>query len=712
VKRNRLITLIIASFLLVLFIPINSVAQEAYVRWNTFDIGSIANMFANDGEISQGGCWYQTGRHPAFEYPIGSGKEYGMAIGFYVGARRTVDFGGENPEDKPFVDMCLDEYKDNWDDFHWKPYGPGPYENEVDYGGMVFDFVGTSERAAMSDDLESWPSTWPSVYPHPDYMSSTPLLVGSEGWPGIGPGGERLADQESFTVAYCYNPIAEVPPERWLKLQAVIRGFGWRGKIAEDYLFWSHEITNIGTSPIDSTYFGMWVDYDFVWRWDWEFFDNGHEAMAYDSARQMVYAWNYEGRSETMSGFPVEPTAYAGIIFLKTPKDLGITTFSSVVYGGDYCGQTGNNIESEMYYTDVLNEDDLGYDTNWDGIDDTWEWPDGTISSEFALTNDAGGGYFFLNSGPFTLDSAETETLTVCTVVGADLGDLRKNADYAITLYNTGWVLPQPPPAPAVIGAAGDRVDTLYWGKYPTEGALDFEGYRIYRSVDNGATWGEREITNPNGTVVGYVPLAQYDKVDGIKGFCGHPDATWLNFGDDTGFDGIRNAAVDSTDTLNPLYYMLVDRDVINGLTYRYNVAAYDTGNAPPFPPVENAPIADPTIPGDNVIELTPLAPLSTTNLDEVKVVPNPYIATNEWETTPFERRIEFTHLPLECDIRIYNVAGELVRILEHRNGTSMEPWNIRNSANQEISPGLYFYHIASIDPDIGEKTGKFVIIK
>jgi len=57
-------------------------------------------------------------------------------------------------------------------------------------------------------------------------------------------------------------------------------------------------------------------------------------------------------------------------------------------------------------------------------------------------------------------------------------------------------------------------------------------------------------------------------------------------------------------------------------------------------------------------------------------------------------------------------VAGELVRILEHRDGTSMEPWNLRNSTNQEVSPGLYFYHITSIEPDIGEKTGKFVIIK
>jgi hypothetical protein len=293
--------------------------------------------------------------------------------------------------------------------------------------------------------------------------------------------------------------------------------------------------------------------------------------------------------------------------------------------------------------------------------------------------------------------------------MGNDLNDLRKNADYAITLFNTGWVLPEPPPEPAVTGVAGDRVNTIYWGREPSETAPDFEGYRIYRSADNGATWGSKVVTDPNGTVVGYVPYAQYDKKDGIKGFCDHPDATWLNFGDDTGFDEILNPDVDSTDTLNPLYYMFVDRSVINGLAYRYNVAAYDTGNAPPFPPVENAPVADPSIPGDNVVELTPLAPISTDSLDLVKVVPNPYIATNEWETTPYERRIEFTHLPVECDIRIYNVAGELVCEIEHKNGTSMEPWNLRNTANQEISPGLYFYHIES---DIGEKTGKFVIIK
>jgi len=698
---------------LVLIIPIDSIAQEAYLRWNKFDIGKIANAFGNDGEISQGGCWYQTGRHPAFEYPIGSGREYGMAIGFYVGAEYTEDLGGENPDEKPYVDMCLDEYKENWDDFHWKPYGPGPYGNEVNYGGEVFDFVGGSERAAMSDDPESWPSTWPQSYPHPVYMSARPLLIGSEGWPGAGADGERLADQESFTAAYCFNPVAEVPPERWLKLQAVIRGLGWKGKISEDYLFYIQEITNIGTTPIEGVYFGMWVDFDFVWRWDWDFYDETHEAIAYEPERQMGYSWNYEGVSETMSGFPVEPTAYAGLMFLKTPKDLGVTTFSTVLLDEDYCGRTGNNIESVMYETNVCNAWGTPYDTDGDGIDDTWPdpfGPTGAMRTDCGLTAHSGGGFFFLNSGPFTLDSAETETLIVCVLAGNDIRDLKKNADYAKTQYETNWELPQPPDPPAVTGKAEDRNNILYWGKSPSESAPDFEGYRIYRSTDHGATWGSKEVTDANGTVVGYVPLAQYDKEDGVKGFCSHPDATWLNFGDDTGFEEIRNLDVDSSDTTNPLYYMYIDRNATNGLNYRYNVAAYDTGNAVPFPPCENAPVADPSIPGDNVVELTPLAPLSTENLDGVKVVPNPYVCTNEWETAPYERIIEFTHLPKKCEIRIYNVACELVRTMEHTNGTSMEPWNLRNIANQEVSPGLYFYQITA--PDIGEKTGKFVIIK
>ncbi|MCK4404024.1 MAG: T9SS type A sorting domain-containing protein [candidate division Zixibacteria bacterium] len=95
--------------------------------------------------------------------------------------------------------------------------------------------------------------------------------------------------------------------------------------------------------------------------------------------------------------------------------------------------------------------------------------------------------------------------------------------------------------------------------------------------------------------------------------------------------------------------------------------------------------------------------------LSEIKVVPNPYIAHALWETTEGIRKIQFTHLPNECTIRIYTLAGDLVKVIEHNNGTGTEDWDLLNKNQQGIVPGVYFYHV---DSKYGEKLGKFAVIK
>ncbi|MGB2980181.1 MAG: hypothetical protein WBC77_02935 [Candidatus Zixiibacteriota bacterium] len=95
--------------------------------------------------------------------------------------------------------------------------------------------------------------------------------------------------------------------------------------------------------------------------------------------------------------------------------------------------------------------------------------------------------------------------------------------------------------------------------------------------------------------------------------------------------------------------------------------------------------------------------------LSEIKVVPNPYIAHALWETTEGLRKIQFTHLPEECAIRIYTLAGDLVRVIEHDNGTGTEDWDLLNKNQQGIVPGVYYYHV---DSEYGQKLGKFAIIK
>jgi len=105
-------------------------------------------------------------------------------------------------------------------------------------------------------------------------------------------------------------------------------------------------------------------------------------------------------------------------------------------------------------------------------------------------------------------------------------------------------------------------------------------------------------------------------------------------------------------------------------------------------------------------------------NLDDVYVVPNPYVVTASWEPSNHfrsgrgERRLAFMNLPQNCTIRIYTVRGYLVDRIEHRGSAAdgMEFWNIMSKDNMDVAFGIYLYHIEA--PGVGETTGKFAIIK
>lgn len=102
-------------------------------------------------------------------------------------------------------------------------------------------------------------------------------------------------------------------------------------------------------------------------------------------------------------------------------------------------------------------------------------------------------------------------------------------------------------------------------------------------------------------------------------------------------------------------------------------------------------------------------AGLAKSELSKIKVVPNPYIAHAVWETREGIRKIQFTHLPDVCTVRIYTLAGDLVNTIEHNNDTGTEDWDMLTVNQQGIVTGVYFYHVQS---QYGEKVGKFAVIK
>lgn len=105
--------------------------------------------------------------------------------------------------------------------------------------------------------------------------------------------------------------------------------------------------------------------------------------------------------------------------------------------------------------------------------------------------------------------------------------------------------------------------------------------------------------------------------------------------------------------------------------------------------------------------------------LDNIYVVPDPYIAVNRLERKVFnpeegrgERRIDFVNLPKECSITIFTVSGKFVQKIMHvaSEENRRASWDLRTKDGLEIAHGVYFYAVEA--PGIGVKTGKFAVIK
>lgn len=108
-------------------------------------------------------------------------------------------------------------------------------------------------------------------------------------------------------------------------------------------------------------------------------------------------------------------------------------------------------------------------------------------------------------------------------------------------------------------------------------------------------------------------------------------------------------------------------------------------------------------------------------SLDEIAVVPNPYVAVASWERKQTssagigsrgERRIDFIHLPQKAIIRIYTIRGDLVDVIKHEStiDDGAASWDLRTKEGLDIAFGVYVYHVDA--GSLGSKTGKFAIIK
>jgi len=106
-------------------------------------------------------------------------------------------------------------------------------------------------------------------------------------------------------------------------------------------------------------------------------------------------------------------------------------------------------------------------------------------------------------------------------------------------------------------------------------------------------------------------------------------------------------------------------------------------------------------------------------SMKDIKVVPNPYVATNAMETAvgnPLlnqRRSLMFIHIPAQCSIKIFTVSGILVDEIDvnNANDDGIVHWNLQTMEGLEVAAGMYVYQVKSSETG-DEKFGKFAIIK
>ncbi len=112
-----------------------------------------------------------------------------------------------------------------------------------------------------------------------------------------------------------------------------------------------------------------------------------------------------------------------------------------------------------------------------------------------------------------------------------------------------------------------------------------------------------------------------------------------------------------------------------------------------------------------------------TASLDDVHVVPNPYLFASAFERNTADRILKFTNLPPEGRIRIFDVAGRFIQEInygpDNLQGVSSFcgasdcggdlDWDMQTRERLELAAGLYVF---VVEADGEKKMGKFVVIR
>ena len=100
--------------------------------------------------------------------------------------------------------------------------------------------------------------------------------------------------------------------------------------------------------------------------------------------------------------------------------------------------------------------------------------------------------------------------------------------------------------------------------------------------------------------------------------------------------------------------------------------------------------------------------------IERINVFPNPYYGMNRAEIFKNQKFVTFNHLPFEATIRIFNLAGTLVKTIRKYDPSQFVSWDLNNENGLQAAGGLYIAHLELKDGNgnnLGEKVLKLMIV-
>lgn len=366
--------------------------------------------------------------------------------------------------------------------------------------------------------------------------------------------GEFAADREIYVIATDHSAQ---PPSHSMGLTFEMQCYSYGRRFAQDIQFYDIKITNNGTEVIDSSYFGYYMDFQFgdVLEETYGTYNSEINPNGYDN---VFYQFDYNGSNPGN----VE-VGYFGTALLSTPFNMGVT---DAHFFRDLTGNITPAEDKNIWPVMISDPND----PNLMSAKENYFHGSNVHFDDFSLTAEGKNPgptnwTLIVSTGEFTLKPGEYMKATLAVSAGNDFKDLQENMAIAQKLYLNKFLGPSTPPSPNLNGVAGDGKVTLYWDNNPENSIdlvskkKDFQGYKIYRSQDQGSTWG-KQIKDSKGNLVGYVPIAQFDKKDLIQGVDINNNFNFL--GDNTG-----------------IVHYFVDSTVVNGVNYSYTITSYDSGS-------------------------------------------------------------------------------------------------------------------------------------